>query len=61
MGQVSFAGKEIKKGPPHGTQLWRAGLKEAWLGGKLDKQRNEQRVCVHAHVCAHVCRLDRGC
>ena len=36
MGQVSFAGKEIKKGPPHGTQLWRAGQKEAWLGGKLD-------------------------
>ena len=51
MGQVSFAGKEIKKGPPHGTRLWRAGQKEAWLGGELDMQRNEQRVCMHAHVC----------
>ena len=61
MGQVSFAGKEIKKGPPHGTQLWRAGQKQAWLGGELDKQRNEQRVCVQARVRAHVCRLDRGC
>ena len=38
----------------------RARRKHGW-GGKLDKQRNEQRVCVHAHVRAHVCRLDRGC
>lgn len=53
MGQVSFAGKEIKKGPLHGTQLWRVGQKETWLGGELDKQRNEQRMCVHARVRVH--------
>lgn len=61
MGQVSFAGKEVKAVPLHGTRLWRWAQREVWLRASgTSKEMDSRSVCggggcVRACVCVHVC------
>ena len=64
MGQVSFAGKEVKAVPLHGTRLWRWAQREVWLRASGTSKEMDSRsvcvcvcvcVCVRACVCVHVC------
>ena len=63
VGQVSFAGKEVKAVPLHGTRLWRWAQREVWLRASgTSKEMDSRSVCVCVGggcesmcVCACVC------